>query len=331
MELERRALYNSLRMNWLLDPTIKVDAWQVDNYREMPLNQLFDLIGKFDFILDRVSFLALAENVDTPEELSDDLLADGQLNQADSDYLYLLIFEVWRRLLPERPCLSIFCDELDHQIYLYDTDKIENDEGIQDVIANLEVILDENTDQGGDPVEVFESVCAGCANEIESFLYDFIAEQIDNDNRAYAAELLDDFSDYVHDLKWFDFLRARLLSKTDFEGSNKLIQELVHESAKEPDLEFNLAVISFLIHGGDQSLFAFLVKKTVDLLEIEEDFQDLLELCIDYYHYLDREDEERTIQDILKKRPGKCLEASLAQSDPQIAQLVKLCSLGLKS
>lgn len=331
MELERRALYNSLRMNWLLDSTLQVEAWQVDNYREMTFNKIFDLMAQLGFALDKTTFVALAENVYTPEELVDDLLADSELDQAESDQLYLLIFEAWRRFLPQRPCLSVFCDELDHQIYLYDTGKLEHNEGILDAVANLEVILDENTDQGGDPIEVFELVSAGCANDIESFLYDFINEQIDSENKAYAAELIEDFSDYVHDLKWFDFLRARILASTDVERSNKLIQELVYESAKEPDLEFNLAVTSFLVHGGEPSLFAFLVKTTIHLLSIEEDFQDFLELCIDYYHCLDQEEKEYTLQNILKSRTKNNLEDLLAPTDPQVAEVVKLCCAALKS
>ena len=36
MDAERRALYNSLRMHWLLDPNMAVEPWQVEDYRSMP-------------------------------------------------------------------------------------------------------------------------------------------------------------------------------------------------------------------------------------------------------------------------------------------------------
>lgn len=326
MQIERRALYNSLRMNWLLDPSIKVEPWQVEDYRSMPMTAIFQRLQDKGYVLDKTSFLGLAEAVDTPEELTDDLLADSTLTSSESDQIYLLIFEIWRRLLPEKPCLSVFCDELDHTIYAYDTGTIDKTETIQDAIANLEVILDENADQGGDPVEVFESVTSGCANDVENFLYDFIAEQIDNDNASYASELLDGFSEYVHDVKWFDFLKARLMVNSDPAGADKLIRQLVHESAKDPDLELNLAIISSLVQGGERSLFALLVKKTVELLEKEEDFQDLLELCADYYRCLDQEQDEQAIMNILKSRPKANLGAPVKKSDPQVAQLIKICN-----
>ncbi len=47
----------------------------------------------------------------------------------------------------ERLCLSVFCDELDHQINLYDSGEIERPEAIPDVLANLQEVLDENTDR----------------------------------------------------------------------------------------------------------------------------------------------------------------------------------------
>lgn len=325
MQMERRALYNSLRMNWLLEPSIKVESWQVEDYRSMPVTAIFQRLKDKGYVLDKPSYLGLAEAVDTPEELTDDLLADSTLSNSESDQIYLLIFELWRRLLPEKPCLSVFCDELDHIIYAFDTGMIDKTETIQDAIANLEVILSENADRGVDPVDVFESVTSNCANDVENFLYDFIAEQIDNDNNSYASELLDGFTEYVNDVKWFDFLKARLMATNDPAGSDKLIRQLVQESAKHPDLEFNFAILSFLVHGGERSLFAFLVKKTAELLNKEEDFQDLLELCADYYRCLDQDQEEQAILAILKGRPKGNLEALIKKTDPQVSQLIKIC------
>ena len=53
MELERRALYNSLRMNWLIDPTIQADAWQVEDYRLMSYKAIFDRLKEKGVHLDR--------------------------------------------------------------------------------------------------------------------------------------------------------------------------------------------------------------------------------------------------------------------------------------
>jgi len=324
MQIERRALYNLLRMNWLQDPFIEAEPWQIEDYREMSYKAIFDRLKEKNVNLDRPSFLALAENHDTPEDLTDELLDNMYLDIEIQDQIYLLVFELWRRLITEKPCLSIFCDELDHQIHLYDTSTSQNTEAIQDVLANFQVVLDENADQGVNPRQVFISISAGCANDIESFLYDFIAQQIDNRNDSYAAELLDGFYNYMTDEKWFDFLRARLQASTDIAGSNQLIRQIVQNTSKEPDLEFNLEILSFLVQGGEKEIFVNLVKKTIALIIVEEDLQDLLLICADFYHCLDYDHEELAIQKILKERSNNKPEETIDRKDPHFAELLKV-------
>lgn len=323
MDIERRALYNLLRMNWLRNSSISVQPWQVADYRSMPIDTLFNQLAENDLPFDRVSFQALADEFDTPEELVDHLIADMDVDTATQDKIYLLIFELWRRFIPEKLCLSIFCDELDHQIDLFDRDQLTNIEELQDVLANWAIVLDENTDHGEDPREVFESLSARCANDLESFLYDFIAEQIDNQDDLYATELLDDFYEYVRDIKWFDFLKIRLIAASDMVKANTLIRKLMLDIEK-PDPEFNLEILAFLVQGGDHDLFVSLVKKTLSTITVEEEFQELLSLCADYLHRLDWEDKESAIQEILKQRIQVPLEKAHNPNGTQVADLLKI-------
>lgn len=324
METERRALYNSLRMNWQLDPSLAVEPWQVEDYRALSLDKIFELLRLQEVFLDRNTFIQFADNFESPEELSEHLLDDAEVDYATQDQIYLLVFELWRRLVPEKPCLTIFCDELDHQINRYDSGSNRDFESIQDALANLQVVLDENTDQDIDPVVAFETISQGCANDLESFLYDFIAEQIDVQNTSYASELLDDFGPFVKEVKWFDFLRARLQAETDPFASDILIHQLIEEAEAEPDLEFNLEILSFLVAGGDRNDFVSLVHKSLPLLEAEEDFQDLLSVCADFYHRLDQETVEASIQEILKRRSKRDLEKPFERNDPDVVQLFKV-------
>lgn len=323
MDIERRALYNSLRLNWLNNQNLIVEPWQVEDYRALPLNQIFERLKLQDIFLDKNSFLSFAEEFDTPEELTEHLLSDVEADKNTQDQIYLLLFELWRRLVPEKTCLTIFCDDLDHQIDLYDGGKVESSEPIQDALSNLQAILDENTDQGIDPRDAFDRISHACANDLESFLYDFIAEQIDAGDISYAEELLEDFSPYVIDTKWFEFLRARLLAITDQAASERLIHKLIHEATKKPELEFNLEVLSFMVILGEKEDFIKLVKKTIPLLKNEEDFQDLLSICADFYHRLDFDNVEVSIQEILRKRSQKPLKMAFLTSDPDVADLFK--------
>lgn len=321
MDIDKRALYNSLRMNWLIDPSIEVDDWQVENYRDMSTPLIFSKLKKLGFDLHKDSFCSIAEGCSTPEELTDSLIDQDPSSPETEDYIYLLLFELWRRLETDKPCLSVFCDELDHQIFLYDRNQAQDVEQIQDVLANLQVILDENADQGADPIDVLHSINKGCANDIETFLYDFIAEQVDNHNFSYAAELLDGFSAYVEDDKWFEFLRMRLLTRSDPESAKALVKHLAEEASVENDLQFNLELLSEMVQHDDPALFRKLVLQTAKFLEYEEDFQDLLAICRDYYNCQDQENKEEQVLRILENRSHISISTPFNTKDKDLEQL----------
>jgi len=300
--MERRVLYHLLRKNCLDKPSASAEPWQIQNYRAMSYDTLLHDLDKLGIPLDRTSFNALADQFDSPEDLTNDLLKGSDLSQEKQDHVYLLIFELWRHFVPEKLSLSIFCDELDHMIDLYDKGEGGSEEGLQDAVATLAVILDENTDRGIEPHEAFNAINASCANDIESFLYNFIAEQIDIKNVPYASELLDDFDAYVADKKWFDLLKGRLMYLTEESEVNVLMRDLVKKTIAQQDLEFNLEVLSALTEGGEQSVFVTVARQTLLLLKTEEEFQDFLMTCIEYFHFLDHDSKELAIQKILEQR-----------------------------
>jgi hypothetical protein len=323
-QVERRALYNLLRMNWLNDQNVPAESWQIEDYRQLALSDLFARLKQFDIHLDKTSFIAHAAVCDSPEDLTDHLIGD-QFRPADGeDQIYLLVFEIWRRLMNDKPTLSIFCDELDYQIYLYDQGKLERFESLQDALDNLLAILDENVDEGVDPKEAFRTISEHCANDIETFLYDFISEQIDQESESYAQELLDGFSSYLEGNKWFELLRVRVSSLSNAKTASRLFSQLIEDYLEEQDLEFNFELLSFMIEAGNASLFATVLENTVSLLREEQDLHDLLHICIDYYHRRDQENKEKAIQTILDKRSKKHPEETLHPEDPDLNVLMEI-------
>lgn len=324
MEIERRALYNLMRMNWLRDPSMTATPWQVEDYRELSINMLYQRLHLHGLQLDKEHFLNLADEVDTPEELTALLLEDTETPPEPTvyDQIYLLLFELWRRYITDRPCLSIFCDELDHKIHNYDMEKQSDRESIQDIISNLQTILDENTDKGVDPHSVFKLFSSNCAHDLESFLYDYINDQLDNGNDNYAVELIDGFIGYVEDIKWYEFLRLRLLMNDPRADGKRLLGHLIDRYAEEKDLEFNLELLAFMVKAGNRDLFIKLTKKTMPLISIEADFQDLLDICADFYHFLDLEAQERAIRKLLTKRAHLHIESIFNPKDPAITELL---------
>lgn len=302
MDIERRALYTALRLSWLSDPSIQVEPWQVENYREMSLPLIFSRIKHIGYHLDKESFNALAESYESPEDLVDELTADDEIEPKKEDQLYLLLFELWRRFEKEKPSLSIFCEELDHQIHLYDQGALKSFEEIQDLFSKLQLILEENSEEGADPESILQMIGHGCANDIEGFLYDFVAEQIESGNYSYAQDLLDSFSDYTSDKKWFDLLRVRLIANTEPRQAPSALESLSESALESTDLEFCLEVLSESIYEGDKDLFLQLVKHCIPLLQCEEDLQDLVSTCIEFLRLLDKDAEKEVLESAIKSR-----------------------------
>lgn len=320
--MEQRALYNSLRLNWKMDPTLPVKSWQVADYRSHSVAQLFRSLEELGIRLDRNHFISLAEEVETPEELAQTLsMAD---DQETVDRIYLIVFELWRKLMPERQSLSIFCDELDHQINLYDARAVETTEEIEDAIAGLLMLLRENSDEGVDPHRLFESVLEGCAHDVESFLYDFIGAQLEHRNLSYAEEISEALLPYAIEPKWFKFLLAQAIFERDLEESHRLIEQLVKGSEKERDLEFNLELLAYLAQKGEKRSFLQLAKNTIPLAKEEVDFMDLLASSQDFFHFNDDEVKERGIVAIQKRRSNRLQEEPLHPSDPDLKALQAL-------
>lgn len=322
--IERRALYNLLRMNWLHERNLSVEPWQVEDYHSLPLTTLFDQLSTFNIALDRVSFIAFADECDSPEDFTEHLIADRSLQTAEEDQVYLLIFELWRRLMSEKPSLSILCNDLDEQIYLYDNQQLENPFALQDAITNFVYILDENVDQGVEPDQAFRLISPFCANDVETFLYDFIAEQIDEENETYALELLDDFDPYLGDDKWFKLLWLRHYTKIRSKSAQKIAQEVIEEYIEEDDLDFNLEFLSMNAELGDHSVLRKVINKTLPLLKNEEEFQDLLSITIGYYQLADEEQQETVLNSMLEKRKKFPSDKPLSPDDPDLATFSEL-------
>jgi hypothetical protein len=285
MELERRALYNSLRMNWERDPTLDVEPWQVEDYRAWETDRLFDELAKHNLRMNAEQFLFYSEEDDSPEALTGSLILE-EVDPKHEDQVYLLVFELWRRLLPERQSLSIFCDELDFRIDQFDLHPEEDGEAIQDALASLEEVLDENTDEGLDPEEAFELFSSYCANDLRSFLYDFIADAIDAGDIGYATDLLEGFVPYLGEDPWFHFLQVRLWAEADPNRGAEGIAVLLEE---KPDLGLRLEILEFLAKEGEREQFVQVAKEALPLVSTEADLFDLLHYCADYYHRLDLE------------------------------------------
>lgn len=329
MQLKGRALFNLLRISWLEDRKSEVKKWQIEDLRELDIEELFSRLKKLGLILNQESFYLYAENCDSPEELVNYIWIEAE-DLEGHDQTYLLLFELWRRLLPDRLCLSIFCDELDQLIDLYDKGELESEELLQNALSILEDILDDAYDkEGGGAQKVFSEVALYCAHDLEQFIFDYISDQIAEKDETYASELIDAFYDYARDRRRFDLLRAQMLALFDLEESNLIYGRILEELREEPNLELVILVAESLVHHGDVRLFMHAIKQALPLLKKEEEFQNLLTMFAEYYRCLDRDEEEKMIRGLLAARSSHSMNAPVDFSDQAITQVSHIISTHL--
>lgn len=291
--LQTKALYNLLRLNVGHDPSIKADAWALEDLRKVSQDKLFDRIN-----LDKEKFMQFAENCDTPEALAEFLYPDDA-DPEGWDRFYLVVFEVWRRLIPEKQSLSIFCDELDFRIAQYENEEVKSDEQVQDALSNLLEVLEENSDAGAKPHQVFSAINDYCAHDLDRFLYDYIADLLDSDNELYASELIEGFSPYVKEKHWFALLKARLTATWDVAEANKMVRSLL---PKNSDLSLLMEILDYLSVHGDHELLTAAVKKIIPLLDSKELQKDFFTTVAEYFSRLDDDEKEQAVQKMIKSQ-----------------------------
>lgn len=320
MQLRGKSLYNLLRVKHNNNPRTQVSPWQIEDLRLLELPALFMRLKRLGISFDELSFIEQAQQFDNPEELTKHIWTKDEEGQAKC---YLLLFELWRRLLPENPPISLFCDQLDCLIEEYDRGSLVEVDQLQEALESLEDILDNAVDEGGVAEEVFLYVCSYSAHDLESFILDYIADQMIEENYVGASELLDGFSPYVIYKKRFEALRICLFLSTGAPSASLMFDRFLEYLQEEPDFESLLILMDYLVYRGNREFFFKVVRQALLSMQTEEQFQDVLEMMVEYYHYTDLEEEERRISQILNARKSFPIETSLNRKDPVYLEIVK--------
>ena len=321
MLLQRKAAYNLLQINLprIESGELKIDdlqPWQTENYREKSTDALLERLGKLGIGFGTADFASYAEEFEEPEELLDALACDRE--QLEQDQVFLLIFELWRRHFPEKRTLSIFCDELDYQLTQHD---LGNESDIIDMLAYFQQVLDENVDKGLDPQQTFETIQTYCANDLESFLFDYTLEAIEEGDATYAEELLDGYSRYVKDGIWFDYLRARVEYHNDPEEGCIHLERIIEDVNSETSIELVEEMLYFLADTGNHTLFYDLALKMFPMMQEEGDLHEFLEICYLHYDHLELKEPAVAISELFHNRKTRAREEKLDPNDPDLAKL----------
>lgn len=298
--MDKRALYNLLRLNYQEDDSLEVEEWQVEDYRLLSNEELFDRLHGANIYLDQDTFLRYVQNSQDPEDLTT-ILTQDIFDMMEKDKIYLPIFELWRRFASDRQSLSIFCDDFDRKVEMYDIGSIEPHFALEDSIYHLQCLLEENQKYAPSPQALFTYVSDRMANDLESFLYEYISDQIEMQNGNYAYELVERFEKFVNEPKWFHLLRAKLAYYFDTQELDEVLAILL-EDLKCLDLEFGFEMLDLCQLVEKKELFMPISKNLLKAIVTEKDFQELLVELIYYFQESNRPQSVTQLQQILERR-----------------------------
>lgn len=320
MAYKGRSLYNLLQMNLKRNPQLEVETWQVEDYQALSEEELFSRLEGHQIFLDREHFLLYVDETDSPEDLTDLLYLEK--DYVIHEQIFLAIFELWRRLCPHKQSLSLFCDELDHLIEEYEDGMLDREDDLQAGLLSLQNILDDNVDEGGEAHEGFKLLSEFSCHDLEVFIYEYVAHQLDLESDLYASELLEGFYPYVENRRWFDFLKVRMVMAVDQEEGNIMIQRLFDSLKEEPDIHLLFEILHFLVYLGETDQFLSAFHWALESLETEDDLRELMNISCDYFNCIEKEKEELMVQALIEKRKGKSPDDPLDPED-ELLTLIK--------
>ncbi len=304
-----RAKYNLLQYRKRDDPSLKVEEWQVRDYRNLKDEELFCGLKGLGVLLDEAGLHQLAESGKSPEEI--DLGLTG--SKKEESYLYL--FELWRRLCSDEKSISIFCDQLDAYIDAYDQGGALQDETL---LIELFDILDESVDEGLKPKTVYKQLIAYLAHDLGSFFYNYIYDQIDTGNEMGASELLENIYEYVEGNLWFEFLRIRLLRGAPSEDATAMMARFLEKLKASAEIELSFELLYYLIETGHKELFINTYKNVLKEIKNEDHFIEMLEIIFAFYSLNDLEREENLIRELIQERKKIPLKHKIGPEDKEM-------------
>ncbi len=303
MELGTKALYNSVRFRALQEGddihSRDSNSWKVANYRNYSLEQLFLELSKLGRTLDKETFLAYSEECDSPEDLLNlFVLEPDEENPEAVDQFYLILFELWRRLIPERPSITILCDELDQNILAYDLGEGDSEPVLESTEALFEVIQ-RNVDEGMPSQEAFKAIEAHCAHDLRRFYTDFILDLLDEGAEKDAEELFFKLSPLLELSPWALLIQARFIAKQSPKKASSLLKQALHLTDKGAmQIGFYAEATQALRWIEDDSLCAPILDAGYRAIKSWEDVITYLEILSDFVSFYDLDQLDARVQKI---------------------------------
>ncbi|MCH9621844.1 MAG: hypothetical protein S4CHLAM20_12720 [Chlamydiia bacterium] len=288
-----RAYYNLLWLERGRGKLIPAEEWEYLDYREIETSVLFKMMHQYEIVFDTESFIEYCDELDSPEDFPETL----QLNEEDKRKVYLIAFELWRRLLPKES-ISVFCDELDYTIASYEKDK--NSNRLLFLLQKMRDILDQNVAFDEDPQVIFKRLCLYVAHDLENVIYTYINSQLGESQDPYV-DLLDSFMPYVKEKRALLFLKLKSINDV-FEEKDCLMEYLCGSLQESVNFSLSVAMLFFLIEKNKDELFKELFSFLVTEIKEEKLLVTLLDVLIAYHQQMGHKDMKEQVSEFLQKK-----------------------------
>lgn len=315
-----RSFYNLLQRQYAAGEVTDVPEWKVRDYRQLSIEDLFCELEQLGVEIDVDQLEVIADQAVSPEEVAESIAPAGE----PRDRVYLLLFELWRRLFDDHETISLFCDELDHTIAAYEDDPATNEEDIYILLKELIGILEQNITLGQKPKELFVAVSHYLSHDLESFIYNYIQDLIEGGREMVASELTSNFAHYVQQTLWFDLLKIRLLSGASSHDATAMMARFLEQLQRRPELDLYLDLLHYLNRTGHLELFAQVVREVIPLIKTRQEYVEILDILSEFTHFNDQRQEgeliERLLQQVRQLPPAETISI---QDKQKLQELVR--------
>jgi len=328
----RKALYNLL----LLAQSGGLDLpgvaqWEVCNYREVPQEELFAVLHNLGCAISPDTFAEASLGCSSPEVLANKLLSP-ELDDAQLDRGYLTIFELWRRLRPELRPLSIFCDDLDHVITCWYSDHEAHFCSAKQAASALIGLLIDADQVGMEPETLLATICHGCSNHVEGFIYDLGRDLLEEDDIHSLQDLICPFRDIVKEPRWIDLLRAGAMLAADQRQLAVEIYQCLFDRLMEDWLDnFAVELIQDLMEIDDLKRALRIIEHGIDNAKQHQELTEYLELAVIIANGLDLNDIEPALSRIWQCTILQPLDTPSEETRAHLQRILKGFSSYLES
>lgn len=334
-DMATKALYNNILLYGAHEARVSKsserDDWKSCNWRARRIEDLFEELDRLGVHFDRRQFLSWASESDSPEDLLSLIMPDEYetLSSDTVDHVYLIIFELWRRLIPERRPLSIVADDIDHAIVEYDKREDDDIGPVQvltkllfEYIRILQSAQDQLDEQDSEERKallmkgyttqahaLFGMTEPYFVHEIGRFIFDFVIEELTYETLYDFSPIVEGIHPFLVPVLWADSMLAHLVWYTDetraIELNREIAKKVIALSSKESVIDTSLFFSALLLaaKAGDRETFfsmmrAFIKKSDHLAFNFLFELLSLAALYLETVHHPDLQEANRLIQEV---------------------------------